>query len=208
MPSSPGYGGRPREILSIDQDQAVNLNVASAPLEWLAAKGKLETKDDEPGQGLMRFAIAMHLRRIVEGGLVSGLKSQNLEGASGGGAGARPVSDFKLDCMWQIDRVRHRMHPGLHRLLTKIVVDDVWLWEMPKPMNRRLKLMAKRKAATNTRAQKRIDRQIAKEIAKEQRYLIEKLLKAIDDAGVALGYITERQFRERWSRRRPAAKSA
>ena len=196
-----GFGGRARDVRRLDQKSAVNMNVASAPLEWLAAKGMIETKDDEPGHGLVRFAIGMHIRRVVEGAQVAALKSQSFEGSSGGGAGARPVSDYKLDCMWQLDRIKSRMHPGLHRLLMMVVVDDVWLWETPTPMKKRNALLLKRQTTTSAKARKKLDRSIARERAKERRYIIGRVLKGLDHAGVALGYITYGQFRQRWNPR-------
>jgi hypothetical protein len=127
-PAQPGRDGRPREVLPIDRRNAVVIDIAAAPLEWLAAKGKLETNRDEPGHGLMRFTVAQHIRRIVEGAQISGLKSVGLERVSVSTAG-RPLPDYKLDCMTAVGRLRRALPDRLFGLLVAIVADDRWLWQ-------------------------------------------------------------------------------
>ena len=201
-----GYGERDRVIQPLDRDSAVNLNTAAAPLEWLVAKGKLETDQDEPGHGMVRFAAALRFRDEMDGAQVAALKGQAFDGASGGGAGGRPVSDYKLDCMATISAIREGMHPGLYRLLVWVVIDDVWAWEKARPGKYHRMLKRALAKARTEKGRDKITRMISKQATKEQNFVIEKLHKAIDMAAVTMGYVTAEDFRRRWLRRpKPAS---
>jgi hypothetical protein len=203
-----GYGERGREIRPLGRETAVNLNVGAAPLEWLVSKGKLETRLDPPGSGMVRFAAALRFRSEVEGAATSGLKGQAYEGGIGGGGGGRTPSDYAIDCMRTVTAVRESMHPGLHRLLVWVVCDDVWAWEQVKPGKRHRMLNRALKKARTRKGKDKVAALIAKEEQREQRELILKLHKAIDKAAIALGYMSKGEFKQRWERRPKNAASA
>ena len=125
----PGYGERKRDIQPIDQGRAVTINAASAPLEWLMARGRLASKQDTlEGIGMLRFNTALRMREEVEGAATAGLKGQAYEGGGGGGSGRQP-SDYAIDCMRMVNKIQESMHPDLYRLLIWVAVDDFWAWE-------------------------------------------------------------------------------
>ena len=197
-----GHGERGREIRPLGRETAVNLNVGSAPLEWLVSKGKMDTRLDPPGTGMVRFAAALRFRSEVEGAATSGLKGQAYEGGTGGGGGGRTPSDYAIDCMRTVTQVQEDMHPGLHRLLVWVVCDDVWAWEKVKPGKRHRMLLRAFKKARTRKGKEKIAALIAKEEQREQRELILKLHKAIDRAAVTLGYMSKGEFTRRWTRPR------
>lgn len=163
-----GYEGRDREIQALDQESSVNLNVASAPLEWLAAKGRLETHADPSGQRMVRFAVASKFRDVSQGADFAGLKGQAYDGGSGGGGGGgRPVTDHMIDCVKIVTEVRASMHPGMFRMLVRVVCLDEWVWEKARK-------------------------------AKDRRAIIEHLHKALDKAAVTLRYMTAADYKKRW----------
>jgi hypothetical protein len=101
-----GYGGRKREIAAIERHHLIAINLAAAPFEWLASHGKLETSADKAGLGNIRFSAGIKFRDLLTGAEPAGLKSANLEGASGGGGVPVLINDFKMDCIIAINGIR------------------------------------------------------------------------------------------------------
>lgn len=193
----PGFGERTREIRQLDVDASINL--ASAPLEWLAAKGKLETHADAEGQRMVRYAVACKIRDVCQGADYAGLKGQAYDGGGGGGSGGgRPVTDHMVDCLKIISDVRASMSPSLYLLLVTVVCQDEWVWERVKPSKKR-QALSKAMAATRAPAARlKLNEKIVRVIDAERWPVIEQLHKAMDKAAVTLRYMTAADYRKRW----------
>ena len=94
-----GFGEHGRDVRPISKGSAVNLNVASAPLEWLAAHSKLATFADGDGINGVRLQTGLSFRDAVAGAATTGLKGQAYEGGSVGSGAGRQPSDHAIDCM-------------------------------------------------------------------------------------------------------------
>ena len=134
---SVGFGGSGRMVAPLDQESAVSINVVSAPLEWMVARGFLQSGDDDAAACLMRYAVALRFRNTLTGAQVSPLKSQNLEGASGGGGSGRPVSDYKLDCIREVNRLKAALTWPDYRLLEQMIFADEWVWRKHRSKRKR-----------------------------------------------------------------------
>ncbi|QPC87101.1 hypothetical protein GA830_10380 [Mesorhizobium sp. NBSH29] len=169
-----GHGGRARDVQAVGRGSiALDMNAASAPLEWLASTGRLETHADPAGQRMLRFAVATSFRDIQQGAEFAGLKGQAYDGSGGGGGGAgRPVTDHMIDCVNLLIKIRASMHPGLFRTMVRTVCDDEWIWEKTSTPSDRLAIIL-------------------------------HLHQAIDKTAVTLRYMTAADFRKRWGKFTP-----
>lgn len=137
MAAEIGYGDRERDVQRLGSDSAANIDIMAAPVEWLVAKRRLETREDESGIGLVRYSVALRLRDTWSGADIAGLKSQDVE-ASGGGGGGRLPSDYKIDCIKALAGLRRAMSPHHYTLLEAVVARDEWVWERRKTPAARL----------------------------------------------------------------------
>ena len=192
------FGGRDMKLSLIDQDHASIVNTSAAPLEFMVSQRWLETPKDPPGYGILRFSAAVRFRDEVAGSQSGGLKSQNLEGGSGG-FGPRLVSDYALDCISKVSAVRARLHPGLFRLLQMVVIDDVWVWEIDaKKATRTVK---PRRSGKRTQAQRVFLEARRRQLQARRDRIILKLHKALDGAAVVFSYMSEAEYAARWAQR-------
>lgn len=178
-PAGPaGFDGRAPNLRLIDQQRAAILNSSSAPLEYLAAIGGLESNKDKNGTGLVRLQAGLRYRDAMSGAGIGGLKSSSLEGGSGGGGGGRPVSEFKIDCMRTISSVRDRMPTGLYHLFERAIWLDEWVWE--------------RKARVKGK-----DGKVKVTVVTDRKTVLD-LQRALDHTAVVFGYVTRDEFDLRW----------
>ena len=189
-----GHGGRGREIAAIERSRVIAINLSAAPFEWLASHGRLETSRDKPGIGNIRFSAGLQLRDLMVGAEPAGLKSANLEGASGGGGVPVLINDFKLDCVTTLSQLRADMAAAV-------------------PL-RRSKLK-KRKTDEETFAEKYrshrseqfaiLERIVYKEewlfdglSKRKQKAVMDQIHNGLDQVAVFFGLITPREYLGRW----------
>ncbi|MCB1102458.1 MAG: hypothetical protein KDL10_08840, partial [Kiritimatiellae bacterium] len=184
-----GFGGRGRAIRAIERNHVIAINQNSSPFEWLAAKGYLETRDDVAGIGNARFSAGLRLRDIMIGAEPSGLKTFDLE-RSGGGGVPMMISDFKMDCIKLLTRIRNelstpkpsrlhrrkRVETELFSILERIVYREEWIFEVKD--KRRNKVAAQRK----------------------QKAIMQRLHYGLDTLALMFGMITPQEFDARWNR--------
>lgn len=192
------FGGRDMKLSLIDQDHASIVNTSAAPLEFMVAQRWLETPKDPPGYGILRFSAAVRFRDEVAGSQSGGLKSQNLEGGSGG-FGPRLVSDYALDCISKVSAVRARLHPGLYRLLYMVVIDDLWVWEIDA--KKAVRNAKSRPPGKRTQAQRIFHEARRRQLQARRDRIILKLHKALDSAAVVFRYMSEAEYDARWATR-------
>ena len=185
------YGGRGREVAAIQRDRAIAINLKSAPFEWLSSKGYLESREDAPGIGNVRFSAGMKFRDLLVGAEPMTLKTANLEGKSGTGGVPIAINDFKIDCLNELARLRRSMfyrqgwkrirmktgktkivdasyadRPILFGLLERLVYRDEWLFDGLK--------------------------------GKAERATITQIQMALDQVAIHFGLITQREYAARW----------
>lgn len=190
-----GYGGKGHSVRVIDQEQAAAINILAAPFEWLMATGKIESKLDTPGTGLLRYTAGLRYRDDMEGAGL-GLRAQSYEGASGGGQPNRPPSDFRMDCIGAIANLR-RIND--YQLLEAVVWRDEWVWREklkgPLPEERKGKKFRRQRQA-RAKALKELQRRMTRNILKVHR--------ALDQAARYYGLMNEAEYEKRWVKKRQA----
>lgn len=187
-----GYGGRGRDIKPIDQELAASVNTLAAPFEWLISTGKMESKLDTPGTGLIRYTAGLRYRADMEGAGL-GLRGQSYEGASGGGQPNRPPSDFRMDCITSIAELRAI---GDYKVLEAVVWNDEWIWRQklkgPLPQGR----MGKKH-----RAERQARGAALKELQRRMTRNILKVHRALDQAARYYGLMNKAEYEKRWKRK-------
>lgn len=151
----------------------------SSPIEYLVAKGEMDSSRDEEGMAGVRFHTALKIRELIDGAQVKVLRSPSLEGTGGGGAStsAGDIRGYQLDCMKLMD-------------LLKKSLEKHWLWTL-------IELVAWSDDWMDIRVgvKKLTPRQAA-----ERSGTIEALHFALDNAAVILGYLPPEDLIERWPR--------
>ena len=172
-----GRDGRPAKLRAIGQKHVMPVILNAAPLEYLFSNGMLQGDTDQHGAAYRRFSAGQRLRGIFEGAEISGLKTANLEGASGGGIPGRLPGEYKMDCIRSLAELRggpddqKAIRPGLFMLLEAVVYRDRWIWE---------EVRGNRQAA-----------------------VIVRLHKALDLLSVRFRMMTARDFNDRWYKATP-----
>ena len=206
-----GYGGRKREIAAIERHHLIAINLASAPFEWLASHGKLETDDDNAGIGNIRFSAGIKFRDLLTGAEPAGLKSANLEGSSGGGGTPVLINDFKMDCMNAINGIRRDLARNQPKRRGKL--------RLGKSVRLKEKYRGVRIASSHSSHPDFLFNLLAQLIYKDE-WVFEKLSKkrqkavmdqihnGLDQIAVYFGMITPREYDSRWNAKQQAAKPA
>lgn len=188
-----GYGGKGHSVRVIDQEQAAAINILAAPFEWLMATGKIESRLDTPGAGLLRYTAGLRYRDDMEGAGV-GIRAQSYEGASGGGQPNRPPSDFRMDCIASIAELR-----GIpdYKVLEAVVWNDDWIWRQklngPLPEGKPGK-QHRRQRQARAKAMKELQRRMTRNILKVHR--------ALDQAARYYGLMNAAEYEKRWAKRK------
>lgn len=111
-----------------DRAKIMEREVNSAPFEFMQARNMLDQ---------VQIAAGQRVRADFEGAQISALKSADLAAVGGGGFGARPVSDFVIDCQKSIAGLRKSMPAISFRTLEDVVFLDRWLWDGAKGKHRK-----------------------------------------------------------------------
>lgn len=190
-----GYGGGGRDVKPIDRDSAAAVNIMAAPFEWLISTGKMESRLDTKGAGLIRYTAGLRYRADMEGAGL-GLRAQSYEGASGGGQPNRPPSDFRMDCITSIAELRAIRD---YDVLEAVVWRDEWIWRVKMngrlPENRPGKKFRRERQA-RAKAMKELQRRMTRNILKVHR--------ALDQAARFYGLMNSAEYEKRWMRGRNA----
>lgn len=167
--AKPGFDGNEPVLRRIDQKTAVDININSAPFEWLRQTRRLSSREDAPGSEMARVAAGEEFRSVVEGASVSLVRSVDWSAVSSSGFGPKSPTDHKFDCMKKAQRWRDLMGGhGLFELLESVIVYDRFDAILDKD----------RKIVPNA---------------------IESVRVALDIIALDLSLITARAFRARWS---------
>lgn len=166
-----------------------------APFEHLCAKGFLTDQDDVGplkdlgSSGRRRQEAGLKLRHYIVGTQVSGLKSLDYEGASGGGNMGLPPSAFKLFCVDAMGALRSMMSEADMARLEKIVAHDEYIWEAI-----RVRVTAVDRSVDRVAWAKARD----KLVSKARDYLFEDIRRSLDVIAVYEGLLSTEGFRARW----------
>lgn len=146
-PEAPaGRDGRPAQFRVVSRQNVYPVIENTAPLEYLFSKGLLSAKRDETGASARRYSAGQKLRGLIEDAQISGMKTPDLEGASGGGAPGRLPGEYKMDCIIWLSILRGPEADGglptaVVKLLEDVVYFDRWVWEKAKAERRGVVLM-------------------------------------------------------------------
>ena len=117
--------------LGIVQSEIANregmIRVTQAPLQWLAARGKLA--DDVEMNGLLREAGERYYKHWFEGGL-KGIGAQNLDRVFGGEAEhayLTPASEYAAQHRHEYREARERMGSWLAKVTDAVVCEELTL---------------------------------------------------------------------------------
>lgn len=148
-PAEPGRDGRPQKLQKTGDAFTTKklINVSSAPLEWLYRTNVLVDRvgraaDDRAlksatAASSRRWEAGVRARQDFEGETVVALQSVDPAAIGGGGGGAgRPVSDYSIDCINSVGRLRDMMPVDDMRVLERVVHQDEWLWLSTPPKKR------------------------------------------------------------------------
>jgi hypothetical protein len=187
-----GYGGQGRSIRVIDQEQVAPIDIMAAPFEWLFATGKMESKLDTPGTGLLRYTAGIRYRDDMEGAGL-GLRAQSYEGASGGGQPNRPPSDFRMDCIRAIAELRAIRD---YKVLEAVVWRDEWIWRvsLKRPL-------PEGKPGKKHRRERQARARVLKELQRRMTRNILKVHRALDQAARYYGLMNAAEYEKRWHKR-------
>lgn len=169
----PGRDGRPAHITRIGIDQAFPVDTNAAPLEFLYAKGLLQTRDDVHGSAYRRLSAGLRLRSLLEGAEICGLRAASLDGAGGGSSIGLQPGEYKMECIRFLSVMRGPENAGgmpadLLKLLEDVVYCDRWTWEGRK--------------------------------GKQLAMMLDEIRKALDRVSVPLRLMTKSGYDQRWHR--------
>ncbi|MBW8285063.1 MAG: hypothetical protein K0M55_15840 [Rhizobium sp.] len=176
--NAPGRDGRPAKITRIGIDQAFPVDTSAAPLEFLYAKGLLQTRDDVHGSAYRRLSAGLRFRSLLEGAEIQGLRSASFDGAGGGSPSGLQPGEYKMECIRFLSVMRGPESAGgmpadLLTLLEDMVYFDRWTWEDRK--------------------------------GKQRAMMLDEIRKALDRVSVPLKLMTRSAFDQRWHRQRARA---
>lgn len=147
----------------------------SSPIEYLVAKGQMESKKDADGVSGARYHTALKIRTLIDGAQVKVIRSPSLEGVGGGApSSSGDIRGYQLDCMKLVETLKKSLDRWwLWFILESVVWGDEWL-----------DIRATKGGAKAAQGRERT---------------IEAVHYALDNAAVILGYIPPEDFVRRWA---------
>lgn len=140
-----GFGGRGRSSVKIDRTHSMIIDRNAAPFEFLSSSGLLKSKDDPIGLEQTRFSAGMRLRSLMMGAEPKGMNTVDLEAIGGGSCSGFSPTEYMIECMKHLERVRHELDDGnrkyatiwresrFYLLLERLIYRDDWsVIEVPK----------------------------------------------------------------------------
>jgi hypothetical protein len=139
----PGYGGRGRVLRVVTRKNDVVVDIMASPIEYLNERGWLVSKQDRDDVAGVRFSTALRLREYMEGAGLGNVKSgwAGEKVGSGGNSPGQPITDYRVDCLKMLGRMRKAMPKAYMSMLEQMLMADRFVWDESRRQRRAVMIL-------------------------------------------------------------------